>query len=269
MIALFFGWAPSLAQIAAILLALVIVAVLATGLGLLFGAINVTFRDAQSFVEIIVMCAVWASPVMYQWQMVADAVPDWLFVALPPQPAHAGRRAVPLRHLVPARPRRRGSRCPISGCTPASRSSSRWSLAGHRPDRLPPTGGSLCPGSLITPTLPRIVVDDVHKDFKLRHTHSIKETFVAAVRRKPLTTDFHALDGVSFDDRRGRGRRPARLQRLGQVDDAQADLRRPAPRQRAGAAPAAASPASSRSALASTPTSPVARTSSSTPRSSA
>ncbi|WP_298743344.1 ABC transporter ATP-binding protein [uncultured Microbacterium sp.] len=52
-------------------------------------------------------------------------------------------------------------------------------------------------------TIPRIVVDDVHKDFKLRHTHSIKETFVAAVRRKPLTTDFHALDGVSFTIRPG------------------------------------------------------------------
>lgn len=45
---------------------------------------------------------------------------------------------------------------------------------------------------------PRIVVTDVHKDFTLRHTHSIKETFLAAVRRKPLSTDFHALDGVSF-----------------------------------------------------------------------
>jgi len=78
-IALFFGWAPSLLQVAAILLGLLIVAMLATGLGLLFGAINVTFRDAQSFVEIIVMCAVWASPVMYQWEMVAEAVPDWLF----------------------------------------------------------------------------------------------------------------------------------------------------------------------------------------------
>jgi len=44
-----------------------------------------------------------------------------------------------------------------------------------------------------------IVVDDVHKDFKLRHTHSIKETFLAAIRRKPLTTDFHALDGISFE----------------------------------------------------------------------
>lgn len=47
--------------------------------------------------------------------------------------------------------------------------------------------------------LPRIIVDDIHKNFKLRHTHSIKETALAAIRRKPLTTDFHALDGVSFE----------------------------------------------------------------------
>lgn len=46
---------------------------------------------------------------------------------------------------------------------------------------------------------PRIRVTDVHKDFKLRHTHSVKETFLAAMRRKKLTTDFHALNGVSFD----------------------------------------------------------------------
>jgi ABC-2 type transport system ATP-binding protein len=50
-----------------------------------------------------------------------------------------------------------------------------------------------------TQPLPRIVVDDIHKNFKLRHTHSIKETALAAIRRKPLTTDFHALDGVSFE----------------------------------------------------------------------
>jgi len=43
-----------------------------------------------------------------------------------------------------------------------------------------------------------IVLTDVHKDFKLRHTHSIKETVLAAARRKQLTTDFHALDGVSL-----------------------------------------------------------------------
>ncbi|ANJ27696.1 ABC transporter ATP-binding protein [Agromyces aureus] len=46
--------------------------------------------------------------------------------------------------------------------------------------------------------LPSVVVDDVHKTFKLRHTHSVKETFLAAVKRKQLTTDFNALDGISF-----------------------------------------------------------------------
>lgn len=79
-ITLFIGWTPGPLHIAALLLALVILAILATGLGMLFGAINVTFRDAQSFVEIITMMSVWASPVMYQWQMVERVVPDWLFV---------------------------------------------------------------------------------------------------------------------------------------------------------------------------------------------
>ncbi len=50
---------------------------------------------------------------------------------------------------------------------------------------------------------PRIVVDDVRKGFTLRRTHSIKETVVAAVRRKPLTSRFHALDGVSFEIHEG------------------------------------------------------------------
>lgn len=78
LIALFFGWAPTPLSVLAIILAIVIVAVLASGLGLLFGAINVTFRDAQSFVEIILMVAIWASPVMYEWTAVANVVPDWM-----------------------------------------------------------------------------------------------------------------------------------------------------------------------------------------------
>lgn len=95
-IALFFGWSPTLLTVAALLLGLAIAAILATGLGLLFGAINVTFRDAQSFVEIIVMMSVWASPVMYQWQMVAREVPEWLFVLYRLNPI---TQAVELFHL--------------------------------------------------------------------------------------------------------------------------------------------------------------------------
>lgn len=78
-IALFYGWSPTVLSFAAILLSLAIIALLSTGLGLFFGAINVTFRDAQSFVEIITMCAVWASPVMYSWTAVSNVAPGWLF----------------------------------------------------------------------------------------------------------------------------------------------------------------------------------------------
>lgn len=43
-----------------------------------------------------------------------------------------------------------------------------------------------------------IIIDQVKKEFRLRHTHSIKETFVAAMKGKPLTTEFRALDDISF-----------------------------------------------------------------------
>lgn len=43
-----------------------------------------------------------------------------------------------------------------------------------------------------------IIIENVHKSFMLRHTHSLKETLVAAVRRRKLTTKFRALDGVDF-----------------------------------------------------------------------
>jgi len=45
----------------------------------------------------------------------------------------------------------------------------------------------------------RIVVDDVRKTFKLRHTHSLKETVIAAMGRKQLSSSFDALDDVAFE----------------------------------------------------------------------
>lgn len=48
-----------------------------------------------------------------------------------------------------------------------------------------------------------IRVVDVSKTFVLHHTHTLKETFVAFFKRKTLSSRFEALDGVSFDVRRG------------------------------------------------------------------
>lgn len=66
------GWHPNVIQIAAAVIGFILVALLATGLGLLFGAANVYFRDSENFVDMMLMIATWASPVMYSWTQVYD-----------------------------------------------------------------------------------------------------------------------------------------------------------------------------------------------------
>lgn len=47
-------------------------------------------------------------------------------------------------------------------------------------------------------TKPAVVVHNLRKTFKVKHTHSFKETFIGFLKRKELTSDFNALEGVSF-----------------------------------------------------------------------
>lgn len=68
------GWRPSVIDIAAGVAGFLIVAALSLGLGLLFGAINVFFRDAENVVDLVLMVATWLSPVLYQWRNVTDAI---------------------------------------------------------------------------------------------------------------------------------------------------------------------------------------------------
>lgn len=46
---------------------------------------------------------------------------------------------------------------------------------------------------------PMIVLHDVVKTFRIQHTKSLKEAFVAALKGKALSTPFRAVDGVSFE----------------------------------------------------------------------
>jgi len=74
------GWITqvSLLGVGAILLGTTIIMLFALGLGLLFGAVNVRFRDAENIVELLLLLATWASPVLYFWTMVRDVLPPWL-----------------------------------------------------------------------------------------------------------------------------------------------------------------------------------------------
>lgn len=77
-ISLIFGWIPSFAALGFVLAGLALVLTFVTGLGLFFSAVNVRFRDAQNFVEIVRMLATWSSPILYPWTMVSGA-PEWMF----------------------------------------------------------------------------------------------------------------------------------------------------------------------------------------------
>lgn len=46
---------------------------------------------------------------------------------------------------------------------------------------------------------PAIVFNEVRKTFQISHTSSLKETVIAALRRKDLKTSFNAVDNVSFE----------------------------------------------------------------------
>jgi len=43
-----------------------------------------------------------------------------------------------------------------------------------------------------------IIARHVNKTFLMRHTHSLKESVIAALRRRPLSSSFNALEDVSF-----------------------------------------------------------------------
>lgn len=71
------GWVPGWTAIGAFIFGVLIVTVLSTGLGLLFGAVNTSFRDAQNLVDLFLLFATWASPVLYHWQSVQSSLPPW------------------------------------------------------------------------------------------------------------------------------------------------------------------------------------------------
>ena len=80
--ALAVGWLPSLSVVFAALLGFAIVTLLVTGLGLVFAALNVYFRDFENIVDLLLIVVTWGSPVLYPWQLVRDALGEGLLLQL-------------------------------------------------------------------------------------------------------------------------------------------------------------------------------------------
>lgn len=84
-VCLFMGWIVNISifSVLAIFAGIIIVSVFALGTGLFFGALNVRYRDSENIVELLLLLATWASPVLYAWTMVQEAVdklgwPQWI-----------------------------------------------------------------------------------------------------------------------------------------------------------------------------------------------
>lgn len=101
--ALIFGWRPGIFNLLAAVLAILVVAATALGLGLAFAAWNVMFRDAENFVELIAMVALWLSPVFYNWQQVRSIMPDWLWAVYQLNPLAVGVELSHFAFWVPTR----------------------------------------------------------------------------------------------------------------------------------------------------------------------
>lgn len=76
------GWDPGPVNLAAAIAGFAIVSCFALGLGLFFGAVNVAFRDVENIVDLVLMVAVWLSPVLYPWLRVQNSIGDGLGLLL-------------------------------------------------------------------------------------------------------------------------------------------------------------------------------------------
>ncbi|QKG24741.1 ABC transporter permease [Actinomadura verrucosospora] len=72
------GWRPSAAALGAGALGLAIVVVLGFGIGLIFAAVNVFFRDLEQVVDISMIVITWSVPMIYPWTAVSGKAPGWV-----------------------------------------------------------------------------------------------------------------------------------------------------------------------------------------------
>ncbi|MDR1808539.1 MAG: ABC transporter permease [Propionibacteriaceae bacterium] len=86
------GWHPGLSNIVNLFAGVLLVTIASLGLGLMFAAWNVMFRDAENLVELIGMVVMWLTPVFYPWTMVHTVIGGhpWLWALYESNPLVLG-----------------------------------------------------------------------------------------------------------------------------------------------------------------------------------
>ncbi|MBV9951745.1 MAG: ABC transporter permease, partial [Acidimicrobiia bacterium] len=76
------GHAPSLAFLPVAVLALLVVALLAAGIGLCLGALNVQYRDTGYLLELVLLAWFFVTPIVYQHRLMTDKLRGAAWVSL-------------------------------------------------------------------------------------------------------------------------------------------------------------------------------------------
>jgi len=72
------GAFPTTTDVLYLFPALMVLLVFGTAFGVLLAAVNVYLRDVQYLVEVLLLLALWASPIVYSWEMVKGVLGDSL-----------------------------------------------------------------------------------------------------------------------------------------------------------------------------------------------
>ncbi|WP_448629966.1 ATP-binding cassette domain-containing protein [Cellulomonas soli] len=172
--------------------------VLGLALALMLAAANVFLRDMQYLVEVVLMVAMWASPIVYSWRAGRRQAPGRHPQGpLPVQPGHPGDPRLPA--LVLGRGRRqhlpRGPHDP----TP-DRARHLRRAARHRPARVRPRRGQLRAGAVMTTQDVSVIrVRGASKQFRIRKDKSLKDRVVGLMREKRTSEEFWALRDIDLD----------------------------------------------------------------------
>src|SRR5688572_2679825 len=93
--AVIFGALPAPVEMLWFFPSLGLIIVYGLAIGLLLAALNVYLRDIQYLTEVVMMLAMWGSPIVYSWQMVTDAIarlglPAWVLEVYAANPLTIG-----------------------------------------------------------------------------------------------------------------------------------------------------------------------------------
>ena len=187
-----------------------LILVYALAFGILLSALNVYLRDVQYVTDVVMMLAMWGSPIVYSWTMVSEAfktlgLPAWALEVYTNNPITLGVLGFRKAFWGAGTPADYPRRPPPAD---ADRRNHRRGAAVHLAPGIHPPAGQFRAGDVmvLSPQPGPVVVrvEGVTKQFTVRKDNTLKERVVHAGRRgRTHKQEYVAVDGVDLEIQAG------------------------------------------------------------------